>query len=114
MKTILLAFAGLMLTLVGCTSSDGAFTGSPHGYVGRIDTVWTDMQGTPSIIQDGEAPLHSNYGNDGSQADMPGTFNADVAGNITATGVPAYWLAKASFCRAAPQAPDCAAAAPPD
>jgi len=91
----------------GCTQPDSAFTGSPHGYIGTYSGTWFDLRGAPSIIQDGEAPLHSDYGADGSMADMPGTFTADAAGNINATGVPAYWLAKGAFCRAAPQAPDC-------
>jgi len=97
-----------LMLLVGCSSTDSVFTGSPHGYVGRAESVWgVDMQGTPSIIQKDEAPLHSNYGADGSQHDMPATYNVDGAGNINATGVAAYWLSKAAYCRQVPQSSDC-------
>lgn len=105
MKTILLG--AVALAIAGCTTPDSAFTGSPHGYVGRVDGIWYDLQGVPSIIQNGESALHSAYGPDGVMADMPSTFSADAAGNVNATGVSAYWLAMAAFCRTAPQAPVC-------
>ena len=54
----------------------------------------------PTIIQDGESALHSDYSATGDMADMPSTFEADSAGNIRATGVAAYWMARAAYCRA--------------
>ena len=89
--------AALTLALAGCAGD--AITGSPHGYSGRVDTFWADLSGVPTIIQGGEAALHSEYG-PGLMRDMPSTFEADAVGNITATGVAAYWLARAAYCRA--------------
>ncbi len=105
MRMILLGAAAL--ALVGCTSTESAFTGSPHGYSGRVNTVWTDLNVVPTIIQDGEAALHSDYGADGEMRDMPSTFEADAAGNLRATGVAAYLMALANLCARAPQAPAC-------
>lgn len=97
----------LAIGLVGCTSPESAFVGSPHGYVGRVDAWYADAQGAPSILQDGESPLHSNYGPNGVMADMPSTFSTDAAGNVDATGVAAYWMSRAWYCRAAPSSLDC-------
>ena len=105
MEIVLCAVALAVLT--ACTSAETAMTGSPHGYTGRVDTVWADMQVAPSIIQEGESALHSDYSADGDMADMPGTYSIDVAGNLSATGVPAYWLALARFCLHAPNTKIC-------
>ena len=104
MRILLLTSA---LTVAGC-AADGGFTGSPHGYSGKTDSPLVDMFGTPTILQPGETALHSEYGADGSVAEMPGTYSVDIAGNVTATGYPAYWMALASFCARAPAAPICA------
>ncbi len=106
MRTILMLGA-LALILAGCASSESAFTGSPHGYSGRVNTVWTDLNVVPTIIQDGESALQSDYGSDGKMRDMPSTFEADAAGNLRATGVAAYLMALANLCARAPQAEMC-------
>ncbi len=98
MKRIILCAA--VLAIGACTSADSAFTGSPHGISGQINSVWVDMDVVPTILQDGEAALQSDYGSGGVMRDMPSTFEADAAGNIRATGVAAYWLARAAYCRA--------------
>ena len=95
-----------VLVLAGC-AADGGFTGGPHGYSGKAESPLVDLFGTPTILQPGETALHSEYGADGSVAEMPGTYSVDPAGNITATGYPAYWMALASFCFRAPAAPIC-------
>lgn len=106
MKTVMLIVVGLLLA--ACTSPEKAFTGSPHGYSGRADTFWgIDAAATPTILQPGETALHSDYGADGSAADMPSTYNIDTAGNVSATGVAAYMLAKGQLCTRAPSAPEC-------
>ncbi len=97
----------LALALAGCTSSESAFTGSPHGYSGRINTWMTDINGVPTIIQKGERALQSDYGSGGKMRDMPSTFEADAAGNLKATGVAAYLMALANLCGRAPQAEVC-------
>lgn len=98
MRNLLMSAAALAL-LTGCTSTDSAFSGSPHGYSGRLNTFWADVNAVPTILQNSETALHSSYGADGSQSDMPSTFEADAAGNIKATGVAAYWMAMAAYCR---------------
>ncbi len=105
MRTILMG--AVALALVGCTSSESAFSGSPHGYSGRINTWMTDMNVVPTIIQDGESALQSDYGLDGQMRDMPSTFEADAAGNLKATGVAAYLMALANLCARSPQAGLC-------
>lgn len=111
MKFLMITAAAL--SLAACTSPEKAFTGSPHGYSGRADTWWgIDAAATPTILQPGEAPLHSEYGSDGSAADMPSTYNVDTAGNVSATGVAAYMLAKGSLCARAPNAVECGGAPP--
>ncbi len=97
----------VMLALVGCTSTESAFSGSPHGYSGRVNTIWADINVVPTIIQDGESALQSNYGASGKMRDMPSTFEVDVAGNLKATGVAAYLLALANLCARSPQAKMC-------
>ena len=109
MRRILLG--AIALALVGCTSSESAFTGSPHGYSGRINTWMTDLNVVPTIIQDGESALQSDYGAKGEMRDMPSTFEADAAGNLRATGVAAYLMALANLCARAPQAEMCGAPA---
>ena len=104
MRTLTSA-ALVALALGGCTAED-AFTGSPHGYSGHIDTFWADVTATPTILQPGEAPLHSFYSAEGS-SDMPSTFSVDVAGNLTATGYAAYWMSLARLCTVAPNAAVC-------
>ena len=105
MRRILLG--AIALALVGCTSSESAFTGSPHGYSGRINTWMTDLNVVPTIIQDGESALQSDYGSMGEMRDMPSTFEADAAGNLRATGVAAYLMALANLCARAPDARMC-------
>ncbi len=102
-----LMLGALALIVAGCTSSDDAFTGSPHGYSGRVNTVWTDINVVPTIIQDGESALQSDYGSAGEMRDMPSTFEADAAGNLRATGVAAYLMALANLCGRAPQSELC-------
>ena len=106
MKMILM-LAALALALVGCTSTESAFSGSPHGYSGRVNTWSTDVNVVPTIIQDGESALQSDYGSMGQMRDMPSTFEADAAGNLRATGVAAYLMALANLCARAPQADMC-------
>jgi hypothetical protein len=103
----LLASLALLILVAGCTSADDAFTGSPHGYSGRVNTVWTDLNVVPTIIQDGESALQSDYGASGEMRDMPSTFEADAAGNLKATGVAAYLMALANLCARAPDAGVC-------
>ncbi len=109
MKMILLGAAAL--ALAGCTSSDAAFTGSPHGYSGRVNTWMTDINVVPTIIQPGESALQSDYGASGEMRDMPSTYEVDRAGNMRATGVAAYLMALADLCRGAPQSELCGNAA---
>ncbi len=106
MKLILMLGA-VALALAGCTSADSAFTGSPHGYSGRINSWMTDMNVVPTIIQPGESALQSDYGSAGEMRDMPSTFEADAAGNLRATGVAAYLMALGNLCARAPQAKMC-------
>lgn len=103
-----LTFAVLAAAALAGCAADDAFTGSPHGYSGHVDTFWADVTATPTILQPGEAPLHSLYGPDGSASDMPSTFSVDIAGNLTATGYAAYWMALARLCTVAPNAAVCA------
>ena len=105
MRTILLG--ALALALAGCTSAESAFSGSPHGYSGRINSWMTDINVVPTIIQPGESALQSDYGSSGEMRDMPSTFEADAAGNLRATGVAAYLMALANLCGRAPQAEMC-------
>ena len=104
-KTLMLG--ALALALAGCTSSESAFSGSPHGYSGRINTWMTDLNVVPTIIQQGERALQSDYGASGQMRDMPSTYEVDRAGNLRATGVAAYIMALADLCRGAPQAEMC-------
>ncbi len=106
MKLILILIAAA-IALAGCTSSDAAFTGSPHGYSGRVNTWMTDMNVVPTILQPGESALQSDYGSSGQMRDMPSTYEVDRAGNMRATGVAAYLMALADLCRGAPQAEMC-------
>ena len=101
-----MALAGVVI-VAGCTSAESAFSGSPHGYSGRVNTLWTDLNVVPTIIQDGESALQSDYGSSGQMRDMPSTFEADAAGNLRATGVAAYLMALANLCARAPQAKKC-------
>ena len=103
--------AALALALAGCTQPDSAFTGSPHGYTGTYEGTWFDLRGAPSIIQEGESALQSDYGSMGEMRDMPSTFEADAAGNLRATGVAAYLMALANLCARAPAAEMCGAPA---
>ncbi len=105
MRRILLG--AIALALVGCTSSESAFSGSPHGYSGRLNTWMTDVNVVPTIIQNGESALQSDYGSMGEMRDMPSTFEADAAGNLKATGVAAYLMALANLCARAPDARMC-------
>jgi hypothetical protein len=93
------------LLVSGCAGD--AFVGSPHGYSGRVDSPWADFGATPTILQPGEMPLQSEYGADGGGRDMPSTYTVDIAGNVSATGYAAYWMALANFCARAPAAPAC-------
>ena len=110
MKMILI-LGVLAIAVAGCTSSESAFSGSPHGYSGRVNTWMTDINVVPTIIQDGESALQSDYGLMGEMRDMPSTFEADAAGNLRATGVAAYLMALANLCARAPQAEMCGAPA---
>ena len=105
MRRILLGVTAL--ALVGCTSSESAFSGSPHGYSGRVNTWMTDVNVVPTIMQDGENALQSDYGSMGEMRDMPSTFEIDVAGNLKATGVAAYLMALSNLCARAPDAKMC-------
>ncbi len=111
---MILMLGGMALIVTACTSSGDAFTGSPHGYSGRINTWMTDINVVPTIIQPGEAALQSDYGAAGQMRDMPSTFEADVAGNLKATGVAAYLMALANLCARAPQADMCGENPPPE
>ncbi len=102
-----LTLCAAALALAGCTSAESAFSGSPHGYSGRVNTVWTDLNIVPTIIQQGESALQSDYGSAGGMRDMPSTFEADAAGNLKATGVAAYLVALANLCARAPQSGMC-------
>ena len=83
MRLILLG--AVALALVGCTSTESEFSGSPHGYSGRVNTWMTDANVVPTILQPDEAALQSDYGSEGKMRDMPSTFEADAAGNMRAT-----------------------------
>ena len=102
-----LILGAVALALVGCTSSESSFTGSPHGYSGRMNTWMTDFSVVPTIIQQGESALQSDYGASGQMRDMPSTYEVDRAGNMRATGVAAYIMALGDLCRGAPQAKVC-------
>ena len=106
MKTILMLGA-VALALAGCTSAESAFSGSPHGYSGRVNSWMTDINVVPTIIQQGESALQSDYGSSGEMRDMPSTFEADAAVNLKATGVAAYLMALANLCARAPDARMC-------
>ena len=106
MRAILMLGAAAF-ALAGCTSAESAFSGSPHGYSGRVNTVWTDLNVVPTILQPGESALQSDYGASGQMRDMPSTYEVDRAGNLRATGVAAYIMALADLCRGAPQAEMC-------
>lgn len=103
MKVIFAIAAASVLS--GCAGD--TFTGSPHGYSGRVDSYWVDLAAAPTILQPGEMPLHSEYNGDGGGKDMPSTYTVDVAGNVSATGYAAYLLALGNACARAPQAPIC-------
>ncbi len=103
----ILTLGVVAIALASCTSTESAFTGSPHGYSGRVNTVWTDLNVVPTIIQDGESALQSDYGSAGQMRDMPSTFEADAAGNLKATGVAAYLMALANLCARSPRAELC-------
>ena len=111
MRLLIWVPIALVLALAGCTSSESAFSGSPHGYSGRVNTWMTDINVVPTIIQQGESALQSDYGSLGQMRDMPSTFEADAAGNLKATGVAAYLMALANLCARAPQATMCGAPA---
>ncbi len=103
------ALAGVVI-LAGCTSAKTNLE-SKHGYSGRVNGTWTDINVVPTIIQEGESALQSDYGSSGQMRDMPSTFEIDAAGNIRATGVAAYLMALANLCGRAPQAEMCGNAA---
>jgi hypothetical protein len=103
----LIASLALLFFVAGCTSAESAFSGSPHGYSGRVNTVWTDVNAVPTILQPEESALQSDYGSMGEMRDMPSTFEADAAGNLKATGVAAYLMALANLCARAPDAGLC-------
>ena len=106
MRAILMLVAAV-IALAGCTSAESAFSGSPHGYSGRVNSWMTDINVVPTIIQNGESALQSDYGSSGQMRDMPSTFEADAAGNLRATGVAAYLMALANLCGRTPQAAMC-------
>ena len=104
---LILMLGAVALALAGCTSAESAFTGSPHGYSGRVNTIWTDLNVVPTILQPGESALQSDYGASGQMRDMPSTYEVDRAGNMRATGVAAYIGALSDLCRVAPQTGIC-------
>jgi len=110
MKRSIILAAMLPLALGACSTADSAFTGSPHGYAGQADGLLTGIRGVPSILQPGEAPLHSEYTAAGDAKDMPSTYTVDIAGNLSATGVAATLLAEARVCQVAPASARCGAA----
>lgn len=82
---IVLIFA--VLALGGCSSA-GDFLGSPHGYIGDIDTpVGLTINGVPTIFPDGTLPLGYRNG------DIEGAFNTITTADVTATGMVAIVLA---------------------
>ncbi len=107
---LILMLAAAALILAGCTSAKTNLE-SKHGYSGRVNGTWTDINVVPTIIQSGESALQSDYGSMGQMRDMPSTFEADAAGNLRATGVAAYLMALANLCGRAPQAEMCGNAA---
>ena len=110
MKLWLYVMPLLAFALAGCTSPGGSIE-SPHGYVLDMDVgaFGFKVEGTPTILQESESPLHSEYDADGSAKDMPATYVVRPDGTIKATGLAAYWLARAAYCRAA----DCSNEPPP-
>ena len=101
MRTILMLGA-MALALAGCASPDGSIN-SPHGYVldMEVGPLGFKLDGVPSIVQESESPLHSEYGSDGSAKDMPSTYEVRPDGTVKTTGVAATWMAKAAYCRIA-------------
>ncbi len=99
---LILALSAAALSLAACTSPSGSIN-SPHGYVLDMDVgaFGFKVEGTPSILQVGESALHSDYAADGGAKDMPSTYVVRPDGTIKATGVAAYWLARAVYCRTA-------------
>ncbi len=88
----------LVVILAGCGSLN-----SPHGYVLDMDVEAFSLaiDGVPTILQEGEVALHSEYSVDGSVKEMPSTFVIQPDGTVRATGVAATWLAIANYCRIA-------------
>ncbi len=95
------ALAGIVI-VAACTGPDGSIN-SPHGYTVDMETgvFGFKIEGTPSILQEGESALHSEYDADGSAKDMPSTYTVNPDGTIKATGLAATWLARAWYCRIA-------------
>ena len=104
-------FLAVILVLAGCTEMpDGGkeFVGSPHGYVGSIDTPrGTHFNGAPAILQQGESALQAEVAPDGSQKDMVSTYSVMPDGSVRVTGPAVKWMALARFCAVAPAAKAC-------
>ncbi len=99
MRTILMLGAAA-LALAGCSGPDGSIN-SPHGYTldMEVGPLGFKLDGVPSILQESESPLHSEYGADGSASDMPSTYEVRPDGTVKTTGVAATWMARAAYCR---------------
>ncbi len=97
-----LMLSAAALALTACTTPNGSIN-SPHGYVLDMDIgmFGTKVDGTPTILQQGERALHSEYTADGSAKDMPSTYVVRPDGTVKATGVAATWMARAVYCRIA-------------
>ncbi len=71
----------LVFVVAGCEG----FVGSPHGYIGTLNTTLFDVNGTPTIAPDGTSAMGFRR-KDGSIEDA---FSMLKTPNLTATGLPA-------------------------
>ncbi len=84
MRFILIVAA---LTLAGCSSA-GDFVGSPHAYIGEIETpIGLNVDGVPTIAPDGTTPMGYRNG------DIFGAYNTIKTADATATGIAAIVVA---------------------
>lgn len=86
-----------------------AFTGSPHGYAGQINTDAVDIQGFPTIAPDGYWQITGRQAADGSREDAISTYSVEPDGTLSVTGLAAQYLALSRLCVVAPNIGGCGA-----
>ncbi len=79
--------APLLALALGACSAAGDFVGSPHAYIGEIETpIGLNVDGVPTIAPDGTSPMGFRRNADGS---VEGAYNTVRTPEITITGIAA-------------------------